>query len=151
MTGPAGPTGPSASVGAFTILSVGTLDVAPVFSTLPFPPTPANQQYISLPNTSIIYITNTSTNYSARQITNMSGGVNGRQVTFVLQPNTVNMTGVYFINYPNGSFNGTGIYISTAPPLSGSILLQYGEAVTFVYMSIFDGGKWVYMGKSAPQ
>ena len=41
----------------------------------------------------------------------MSGGVNGRQVTFVLQPNTTNMTAVYFLNYPNGSFNGTGIYI----------------------------------------
>ena len=123
-TGATGPQGPSAPTALYTILTTATMDGSMLPLSLG---TSTSPPYITIPDATVIYINNNTAN--SKFISNMYGGVNGRQVIFTLLITSSNNGDVTFTN--QFAKNGTGIYVGAA---NASVAITSGRSICFVYV-----------------
>ena len=120
VVGPAGPT-TIAAVSPQTIYTVGEIDATTL-------PTGINSTLITLPDTTFIVI-KSNNNSLNRFINSMSGGVQGRHIIFMYDPDSP--TNEYIQFNESSTLSGTGITI--AGRTTSNISISAGGIITFIF------------------
>ena len=116
-----GPTGPATAVSALTIYSTADLSALTL-------PTGIASTLVTIPDAT--YISITGNNGTNRFICNMTGGVQGRLVIFIYDPDTAGNEYIQFND--TYAVSGTGISIGLSR-LTNNVAIGGGGTISFVF------------------